>query len=165
MSPTVGWTVFGWQGITARLPEDWHLAALGGDRKAGYLRLDDSERPRLEIKWSDASVDIDKALDKYLQKHPDADKSKHKVKEPGGGHTPESLHKDLQHHTERLKHHLEEVEKPNPHGGNWSSQDEKRKKDHHRKELSRHQKAIEDKEKALKEMTKKKKPEPEDEAE
>jgi len=67
MSPTVGWTVFGWQGITARLPEDWHLAALGGDRKAGYLRLDDSERPRLEIKWSDASVDIDKALDKYLQ--------------------------------------------------------------------------------------------------
>jgi len=58
----------GWQGITARVPETWNVAAIGGDRKAGYLRVDGLEMPRLEIKWSDASVDTERALEKYLKK-------------------------------------------------------------------------------------------------
>ncbi len=57
---------FGWQGITARVPADWTLGAIGGDHRAGYLRLDDAERPRLEVKWSEQNVDLDRALDKYL---------------------------------------------------------------------------------------------------
>jgi hypothetical protein len=57
----------GWQGITARVPADWNIGAIGGDRKAGYLRMDGPEMPRLEVKWSEASVDTERALDKYLK--------------------------------------------------------------------------------------------------
>ena len=57
---------FGWQGITARVPADWTLAAIGGDRKRGYVRLDDPHMPRLEVKWSEQDVDLDRALRKYL---------------------------------------------------------------------------------------------------
>jgi len=57
---------FGWQGITGRVPGDWTLGAIGGDHKAGYLRLDDSNRPRLEVKWSEQNVDLDRALGRYL---------------------------------------------------------------------------------------------------
>jgi hypothetical protein len=61
------YTLVGWQGITAQVPGAWNIGAIGGDRKAGYLRVDGPEMPRLEVKWSDASVDIERALDKYLK--------------------------------------------------------------------------------------------------
>jgi len=48
------------------VPADWTLGAIGGDRKAGYVRLDDSHMPRLEVKWSQQQVDLDRALSKYL---------------------------------------------------------------------------------------------------
>jgi len=60
--------LFGWQGLTARVPADWTLGAIGGDHKSGYARLDDSNMPRLELKWSQAEVNLDRALDKYLAK-------------------------------------------------------------------------------------------------
>jgi hypothetical protein len=59
--------LIGWQGITARVPATWNIGAIGGDRKAGYLRVDGLEMPRLEVKWSQGSVDIERALDKYLK--------------------------------------------------------------------------------------------------
>ena len=59
--------LFGWQGISAKVPSDWSLGAIGGEFKSGYLRLDDADRPRLEVKWSAGAVDLDKALDKYLR--------------------------------------------------------------------------------------------------
>jgi hypothetical protein len=59
---------FGWQGITVRVPADWTLGAIGGDYKQGYARLDDPSMPRLEVKWSDQNVNLDRALDKYLAK-------------------------------------------------------------------------------------------------
>jgi len=65
-TPTATWVPFGWQGISARVPEDWNLAAIGGDFQAGYVRMDDADKPRLEIKWSASDVDTGKALDRYL---------------------------------------------------------------------------------------------------
>lgn len=63
-----GWAQFGWQGISAKVPSDWNLGAIGGSEKTGYLRLDDLEQPRLEVKWSsESSVDINKVLDNYLK--------------------------------------------------------------------------------------------------
>jgi len=59
---------FGWQGVSARVPADWTLGAIGGDYKSGYARLDDAQMPRLELKWSDQAVNLDRALEKYLAK-------------------------------------------------------------------------------------------------
>jgi hypothetical protein len=59
---------FGWQGMTMRVPAEWTLGAIGGDYKAGYLRLDDAHAGRVEIKWSERQVDLDRALERYLAK-------------------------------------------------------------------------------------------------
>ena len=45
------WKKFGWRNISLEIPADWTLASLDGDDEAGYLRLDDLEMPRMEIKW------------------------------------------------------------------------------------------------------------------
>jgi len=46
-----GWSEIGWQGIRFPVPEDWHLASVQGNRTKGYLRVDDDESVRLEIRW------------------------------------------------------------------------------------------------------------------
>lgn len=58
----------GWQGVTVEAPENWNIGAISGDAKAGYVRYDDEEMPRLEIKWTAESgfVDLDKVVGKYL---------------------------------------------------------------------------------------------------
>jgi len=64
------WIKFGWQGITVEIPEDWEMSGLSGDSSNGYLRLDDAQMPRLEIKWSKAKrkkPDLHKVLDEYFQ--------------------------------------------------------------------------------------------------
>ncbi len=64
------WTRVGWQGFTLMLPEDWNIGAIGGERNEGYLRFDDGDMPRLEIKWADAGstfVDLNRVIDKYLR--------------------------------------------------------------------------------------------------
>ncbi len=61
--------LIGWAGITARVPQDWALASISADEKEGYLRIDDRDMARLEIKWmaSPGFVDLEKTVDKYLQ--------------------------------------------------------------------------------------------------
>jgi len=61
-------TVVGWQGYTVTVPEDWTIGAIGGDHLEGYLRLDDTDMPRCEIKWfgERGPVNISDAIDKYL---------------------------------------------------------------------------------------------------
>jgi hypothetical protein len=59
----------GWQGVTVQIPPEWNLSAINGDYKGGYVRYDDSEIPRLEIKWATESgfVDLNTVIDKYLR--------------------------------------------------------------------------------------------------
>lgn len=38
-------------GISFQVPSDWNLAALSSQPDSGYLRLDDDQMPRLEVKW------------------------------------------------------------------------------------------------------------------
>lgn len=45
------WKLFGWQGFGCRTPADWEIAAQQGDFRKGYVRLNDSTMPRMEIKW------------------------------------------------------------------------------------------------------------------
>ena len=61
--------LIGWAGITVRVPQDWALASISADEKEGYLRVDDHDMARLEIKWttSPGFVDLEKTVDKYLQ--------------------------------------------------------------------------------------------------
>jgi len=61
--------LIGWSGITVRVPEDWALASISVDEKQGYLRIDDRDMARLEIKWvaSPGFVDLEQTVDKYLQ--------------------------------------------------------------------------------------------------
>lgn len=61
-------SIVGWQGITVRVPEDWHIGAISGEDEDGYLRIQDDEMVRLEIKWEQAGkfVDMDSVVDKYL---------------------------------------------------------------------------------------------------
>ncbi len=64
------WTVRAWQGVLLNVPEEWDIAAISGDRKQGYMRLDDQENmPRVEVKWQEAGgfVDIEDVVDGYLK--------------------------------------------------------------------------------------------------
>ena len=66
----MAWTTFGWAGITLEIPADWELSGLSGDDKNGYLRLDDAEMPRLELKWSQSKQkkpDLHRVLDEYFK--------------------------------------------------------------------------------------------------
>ena len=61
-------TWVGWQGIVAEVPADWSLAAVSGDDKSGYFRIDSAGSLILEAKWSSAgkSVDLEARLRDYL---------------------------------------------------------------------------------------------------
>ena len=64
------WNVFGWAGIQLEIPTTWELSGLSGDQKTGYLRLDDAEMPRLELKWAHTrrkKPDLHATLDEYFK--------------------------------------------------------------------------------------------------
>jgi hypothetical protein len=61
-------TPLGWQGIFTLIPRDWRLGAVGGDRKSGYLRVDDERMPRLQVKWNAARIDLIRKRDEYLKR-------------------------------------------------------------------------------------------------
>jgi hypothetical protein len=66
----MNWTTFGWAGITLQIPADWELSGLSGDEKEGYLRLDDAEIPRMELKWARSKrkkPDLNNVLDEYFK--------------------------------------------------------------------------------------------------
>jgi len=62
-------TLLGWQGIVAEVPENWNLAAVSGDRASGYFRADSPDRPRFEVKWWKPSqaVHLQKVLERYIK--------------------------------------------------------------------------------------------------
>ena len=62
------WETLGWQGITLKVPADWNIGAIGGDRDQGYLRIDGPDMPRIEVKWASSKslVDVSGIVDKYL---------------------------------------------------------------------------------------------------
>jgi hypothetical protein len=62
-------TVIGWQGYTLTVPEDWTIAAIGGDEAEGYLRLDGPDMPRCELKWfaGKGPTDIGEVVGNYLK--------------------------------------------------------------------------------------------------
>lgn len=63
------WHLIGWDGITVRVPPEWDMGAISREEKGGYLRADDQEMPRLEIKWhsSDGFVDMEQVVSQYLK--------------------------------------------------------------------------------------------------
>lgn len=64
------WTFFGWAGIQLEIPTTWELSGLSGDEKTGYLRLDDADMPRLELKWAHTrrkKPDLHATLDEYFK--------------------------------------------------------------------------------------------------
>ncbi len=65
----IGWHLVGWDGITAQVPADWNIAAITHEPDGGYLRLDDTNQPRVEIKWSvpKGFIDLEETVDKYLK--------------------------------------------------------------------------------------------------
>ncbi|GAH70560.1 unnamed protein product, partial [marine sediment metagenome] len=60
----------GWQGIELNVPEEWNIGGIGGGREDGYLRVQDAELPRVEVKWGAAEgfVNIDATVNGYLKK-------------------------------------------------------------------------------------------------
>jgi hypothetical protein len=62
-------TVIGWQGFTITTPEDWTIGAIGGDRAEGYLRIDGTDMPRMELKWFErkGGVGIEEVVGNYLK--------------------------------------------------------------------------------------------------
>jgi len=67
--PQTDMVLSGWQGITVETPPNWNIGAISGDASGGYVRYDDDEMPRLEIKWSSDKgfVDLNTVIDKYLK--------------------------------------------------------------------------------------------------
>lgn len=51
-----------WQEISAEVPENWTVGAISAGERSGYLRLDDREMPRLEVKWEYAPKGSDPDL-------------------------------------------------------------------------------------------------------
>ena len=51
------------------VPADWSLAVVDGDRTNGYVRLDDEDIVRLELKWEKPKgrVVLSQIVDRYLQ--------------------------------------------------------------------------------------------------
>ena len=45
------WSSFAWQGIRLDVPDAWNLGAIEGDFRKGYVRLEDDEIVRVEVKW------------------------------------------------------------------------------------------------------------------
>ncbi|UCC67749.1 MAG: hypothetical protein JSV79_11615 [Armatimonadota bacterium] len=68
MSETTGRSLIGWQGISVRVPADWTLGAVGGDKKAGYLRVDDEKMPRLQVKWSRGRMNLEQKRKEYVKR-------------------------------------------------------------------------------------------------
>ena len=61
---------FGWQGVIMELPTNWELGGLSGDYNNGYIRMDDENMPRMELKWSktkEKEPDLHKILDSYFK--------------------------------------------------------------------------------------------------
>jgi len=61
-------TLIGWHGISAQVPAAWTLGAVGGDQKAGYLRVDDERMPRLQVKWSQGRVNLERKRAEYVKR-------------------------------------------------------------------------------------------------
>lgn len=64
------WTLFGWAGIQLEIPTDWEISGISGDEKNGYMRMDDQEMPRLELKWAKTrkkKPDLHATLDEYFK--------------------------------------------------------------------------------------------------
>ncbi len=79
---TDNWVRVGWQGLSFTMPDDWNIGAIGGEKAQGYLRYDDGDMPRLEIKWADAGtgfVDLNKVVEKYLREMSKGKKSRTEV--------------------------------------------------------------------------------------
>ena len=68
MSEDTSRAVIGWQGVSVRVPGEWTLGAVGGDRKAGYVRVDDERMPRLQVKWSRGRIDLEKKRKEYMDR-------------------------------------------------------------------------------------------------
>jgi len=53
MAKTIGaeWTDFCWHGVSVDVPADWELGAASGTADSGYIRLDDTDMVRLEMRW------------------------------------------------------------------------------------------------------------------
>jgi len=52
------------------LPSDWEFGGLSGDYDNGYVRMDDENMPRMELKWSkskEKKPDLNKILDAYFK--------------------------------------------------------------------------------------------------
>jgi hypothetical protein len=61
-------TAIGWHGISVMVPAEWALGGVGGDRKAGHLRVDDQLMPRLQVKWSHARLALERKRDEYAKR-------------------------------------------------------------------------------------------------
>ncbi|HUU55139.1 MAG TPA: hypothetical protein VMY87_09510 [Armatimonadota bacterium] len=61
-------TFVGWHGISARVPAEWTLAAVGGDRRSGYIRVDHERMPRLQVKWSRKHIDLEQKREEYIKR-------------------------------------------------------------------------------------------------
>jgi hypothetical protein len=61
-------TFIGWHGVSARVPSDWSLAAVGGDKRSGYLRVDCERMPRLQVKWSRKHIDLEAKRKEYIKR-------------------------------------------------------------------------------------------------
>ena len=45
------WQEIAWQGIEFEVPLDWNPSVIDGDERRGYLKIDDLEKTRIEVRW------------------------------------------------------------------------------------------------------------------
>ncbi len=66
---TSKWAATGWHQLYFERPEDWSIGAVTGDFSTGYLRLDDMEMPRFELRWerTRGREPVDQVVARYLK--------------------------------------------------------------------------------------------------
>ncbi len=50
------------------VPAEWTLAAVGGDERSGYLRVDDERMPRVQVKWSQGHINLERKRQEYARR-------------------------------------------------------------------------------------------------
>jgi hypothetical protein len=63
------WDRFGFHDVTCEVPADWDPTHIEGTYEKGYVRLDDADAPRLEIRWERAHrrVSLSRTIDNHVK--------------------------------------------------------------------------------------------------
>jgi len=59
--------LFAWRGVSVNLPREWSPGMIQDKRKSGYVRIEDRESVRMELKWNVMQAGFSTSVDKTVE--------------------------------------------------------------------------------------------------